>query len=160
MKESEGVSLCKFKSGLIYARIAKPLILPLLFFALYKTMHFFKKITRTKLAASEATWRLPSSPIVKENVGVSSCKFKSGLIYTRIAKPYILPWLCFSPCIKQYTFSKKTRTKFAGSEATWRLPSSPIVKKNLCMFYVVVVAVVVVVVVAVDVVVVVTVNGA
>ena len=38
----------------------------------------------------------------------------------------------------------------AATEGAWRLPSSPIVRKNMCIFYVVVVAVVVVVVVAVD----------
>ena len=45
----------------------------------------------------------------------------------------------------------KSRLKIAATEVTWRLPSSPIVEKNMCNFYVVVVAVVVVVVVAVDV---------
>ena len=39
----------------------------------------------------------------------------------------------------------------SATEGTWRLPSSPIVEKNICIFYVVVVAVVVVVVVAVGV---------
>ena len=49
------------------------------------------------------------------------------------------------------TFFKKTRTKLAATERHWRLPSSPIAEKNMCIFYVVVVAVVVMVVVAVDV---------
>ena len=46
----------------------------------------------------------------------------------------------------------KSRTKIGDSEPYWRLPSSPLVEKNMCIFYVVVVAVVVVVVVAVDIV--------
>ena len=45
---------------------------------------------------------------------------------------------------------KKTAARIAASEANWRLQPSPIVEKNMCIFYVVVVAVVVVVVVAVD----------
>ncbi len=53
---------------------------------------------------------------------------------------------------KQYTFSTKTRTKLAASDQYWRLLTSPIVEKNMCIFLVVVVAVVVVVVVAVDIV--------
>ena len=47
--------------------------------------------TRTKLAAYERDWRLPSSPIVRKKTVVSLCKFKSVLIYTWIAKPFILP---------------------------------------------------------------------
>ena len=47
---------------------------------------------------------------------------------------------------------RKTREIIAASEGTWGLPSSPIVEKNMCIFYVVVVAVVVVAVVAVDIV--------
>ena len=58
----------------------------------------------------------------------------------------------FSAHQKQYTFSKKTRTKLAASLPHWRLLTSPIVEKNICIFLVVVVAVVVVVVVAVDIV--------
>ena len=46
--------------------------------------------------------------------------------------------------------NQKTRERIAATERHWRLPSSPIVEKNMCIFYVVVVAVVVVVVVAVD----------
>ena len=46
----------------------------------------------------------------------------------------------------------KTRVNNSASEGDWRLPSSPIVGKNMCIFYVAVVAVVVVVVVAVDIV--------
>ena len=44
----------------------------------------------------------------------------------------------------------KSLFKIAAPEGYWRLPSSPITKKHMCIFYVVVVAVVVVVVVAVD----------
>ena len=53
---------------------------------------------------------------------------------------------------KQYTRFQTTRTKLAAYEREWRLLTSPIVEKNMCMFYVVVFAVVVVVVAAVDVV--------
>ena len=50
------------------------------------------------------------------------------------------------------TLFQKTRTKLAASFIHWRLLTSPIVEKNICIFLVVVVAVVVVVVVAVDIV--------
>ena len=56
-----------------------------------------------------------------------------------IAKPLYLP-LHFSPCVKQYIF-QTTRTKLAASVAHWRLLTSPIVEKNMCIFLVVVVAV-------------------
>ena len=51
-----------------------------------------------------------------------------------------------------FDFCYKTAGQLAASEQYWRLPSSPIVEKNMCIFLVVVVAVVVVVVVAVDIV--------
>ena len=68
-----------------------------------------------------------------------------------IAKPFILPMqvVCNT---KMKTLFQKTRTKLSESVPYWRLLTSPIVEKNMCIFYVVVVAVVVVVVVAVDIV--------
>ena len=44
--------------------------------------------TRERIAASEGTWRIPSSPIVGEKRVVSLCKLTSVLIYRRIAKPF------------------------------------------------------------------------
>ena len=64
--------------------------------------------------------------------------------------------LCFTVAFffitKNNTLFQKTRTKLAASGEDWRLLTSPIVEKNMCIFLVVVVAVVVVVVVAVDIV--------
>ena len=57
---------------------------------------------------------------------------------------------CKFPAIRKKTLFQKVRTKHVASERDWRLPSSPIVGKNMCIVYVVVVAVVVVGVVAVD----------
>ena len=37
--------------------------------------------------------------------------------------------------------NRKTAARIADTEGPWRLPSSPIVEKNMCMFYVAVVAV-------------------
>ena len=68
-----------------------------------------------------------------------------------IAKPFVLPLQIFPP-IKNNTLFQKTRTKLAASDPHWRLLTSPIVEKNMCIFLVVVVAVVVVVVVAEDIV--------
>ena len=68
-----------------------------------------------------------------------------------IAKPFVLP-LQFFFITKNNTLFQKTRTKLAASGKDWRLLTSPIVEKNMCIFLVVVVAVVVVVVVAVDIV--------
>ena len=68
-----------------------------------------------------------------------------------IAKPFVLP-LHFFFITKNNTLFQKTRTKLAASDPNWRLLTSPIVEKNMCIFLVVVVAVVVVVVVAVDIV--------
>ena len=68
-----------------------------------------------------------------------------------ISKPFILPLQIVLP-IKNNTLFQTTRTKLAATDPYWRLLTSPIVEKNMCVFYVVVVAVVVVVVVAVDIV--------
>ena len=68
-----------------------------------------------------------------------------------IAKRFILPLHLFS-LRKTTHFFKKTRTKLAATGEDWRLLTSPIVEKNMCIFLVVVVAVVVVVVVAEDIV--------
>ncbi len=59
---------------------------------------------------------------------------------------------CIIFITKNNTLFETTRTKLAATEAYWRLLTSPIVEKHICIFLVVVVAVVVVVVVAVDIV--------
>ena len=71
------------------------------------------------------------------------------LIYKRIAKPFILPLQIFASITNNTSFSQNSRNN-AATQAHWRLLTSPIVEKNMCIFLVVVVAVVVVVVVAVD----------
>ena len=61
----------------------------------------------------------------------------------------LFPSAKFSLCIKQkvdFYFTENPIGICAASEAYWRLPSSPIVKKDMCVFHVVVVAVVVVIV--------------
>ena len=47
--------------------------------------------SRMKISASEATWWLPSSPILEQKRKDLLCKFKSVLIYKWGAKPLILP---------------------------------------------------------------------
>ena len=54
-----------------------------------------------------------------------------------IAKPFVL-LLQFFFITKNNTLFQKTRTKLAATEGTWRLASSPIAEKNMCIFYVVV----------------------
>ena len=123
---------CELKSVLIYTWIAKPFILPLQMFALSKIKITFSK-TRTKLAAYEGHWRLPSSPIVRKKHVVFLCKLKSVLIYTWIAKPFILPLQMFALSNIKITFSK-TRMKLAAYERHWRLPSSPIARRKHVVF--------------------------
>ena len=82
--------------------------------------------TRTKIGDTERHWRLPSPPIVGEKHVVSLCKFESVLIYTWIAKPFILPLQIFDTHKLSFR-NRKTRTKLAAYERDWRLPSSPIV---------------------------------
>ena len=139
-----------FESVLIYTRIAKPFILPLQIVA-FTRINITVCKTAARIAASAPDWRLPSSPIVEKKHGVSLCKINSVLIYTRIAKPFILPLQYVRP-IKNSTPFQTTRTKLAATVANWRLLTSPTVEKNMCIFLVVVIAVVVVVVVAVDIV--------
>ena len=74
----------------------------------------FRK-TRTKIGDSEPYWRLPSSPIVEKKHVVSLCKFKSVLIYTWIAKPFVLPLQIFGTrdfYNKKMTFVVKPERKF------------------------------------------------
>ena len=101
------ISLCKFKSVLIYTWIAKPFILPLQIFLNTKNVTFLKK-TRTKLAATEGDSRLRNSPIVENKTVVSLCKLKSVLIYTWIAKPFILPLQIFATITNKITFSQNS----------------------------------------------------
>ena len=58
------------------------------------------------MRASEGHWRLPSSPIVGEKNKVFLCEFKSVLIYTWIAKPFILPLQFFAKITFNITFSQ------------------------------------------------------
>ena len=46
--------------------------------------------TAARIAASEESWRLPSSPIVEKKHVVFLCKFERVLIYTWIVKPVVL----------------------------------------------------------------------
>ena len=87
--------------------IAKPFVLPLRILFITKNNTLFQK-TRTKLAASERHWRLRSSPIVENKTVVSLCKFKSVLIYTWIAKPFILPLQIFATITNKITFSQNS----------------------------------------------------
>ena len=61
------------------------------------SLHFDGEIQKTaaRIAAYEQYWRLPSSPIVERKHAISLCEFKSVLIYTWIAKPFILPLQIF-----------------------------------------------------------------
>ena len=48
-----------------------------------------------KIAATERYWRPPSSSIVEQKHVVFLCKLKSVLIYTWVAKPFVLPLQIF-----------------------------------------------------------------
>ena len=100
--------LCKFKSVLSYMRIAKPFVLPL---------HFFVTITNNTTCSQNSRnnrrirRRLPAPEFAnsgKQTV-VSLCKFKSVLIYTWIAKPFILPLQMFASITKNTTCSQDSR---------------------------------------------------
>ena len=58
-----------------------------------------------------------------------------------IGSPNPLFYRCIFFITKNNTLFRKTRTKLAASEGYWRLLTSPIVEKNMCIFLVVVVAV-------------------
>ena len=89
----------------------------------------FSGKSRMKMIASERHWRLPSSPIVRPKHKDLLCKLKSVLIYTRIAKPFILPLQMFAFTKMKITFCK-TAARMADTAPDWRLPSSPIVEKK------------------------------
>ena len=55
--------------------------------------------------------------------------FKSELIYTQIAKPFILPLQIFF-ITKMKTLFQKTAARTPASERHWRLLTSPIVEKK------------------------------
>ena len=82
--------------------------------------------SRMKMRASEAHWRLPSSPIVRKKHVLSLCK---------LAKcPNPLFYRCkFLPRLNRdcfFDFCYKSRMKMRASDPYWRLPSSPIVRKK------------------------------
>ena len=77
---------------------------------------------------------------------VSLCKSKNALIYTWVAKPFILPLHNFDK-LKKYIRNRKGAARIGASEGTWGIPSSPIVGHLYVNFSYVVVVVVVVVVV-------------
>ena len=124
--------------------IAKPFILPLQMFGNTKMNTLFQT-TRTKLAASEGTWRLPSSPIVENNlcfpyVNSNSREkciesiFHDCFQHSRekcIGSPNPLFYRCkFSNSLHLYEKIQKTAARIAASEADWRLQPSPIVRKK------------------------------
>ena len=88
---------------------------------LQTTLLFYKN--REGRAATEPTWRLPSSPIVRKNQKDFLCKFKSVLIYMRIAKTYILPLQMFVPITNNTTFSQNSR----NNEGNWATLAAPVV---------------------------------
>ena len=85
--------------------------------------------TAARIAATDQYWRLPSSPIVENKHVVSLCKLKSVLIYTWVAKPFILPLQIFDTHEISIQ-NRKTAARMRASEQYWRLPSSPIVKNK------------------------------
>ena len=103
-------SLCKFKSVFILASLCKtihfskvywfthgspnPLFYRCKFWPRLRIRLLFRKTAAT-IAATERHWRLRSSPIVENKTVVSLRKLKSVLIYTWIAKPFILPLQIF-----------------------------------------------------------------
>ena len=119
------------KSVLIYTRIVKPFILQLHFSHRLQTILLFHK-TREIIAASEQNWRLPSSPMVRKKHKDFLCKFKSVLIYTRIAKPFILP-LQFVVSITNNTTCSQNSNENSGFR---RILAAPVVaysgKKCAC----------------------------
>ena len=77
------------------------------------------------------TWRVGNKDFL--------CKFKSVLIYIRVAKPFIFYRCKFSRRLQTILLFHKTRTKIGDTERHWRLPSSPIVRQKHKIFFVIVV---------------------
>ena len=129
--------------------IAKPFILPLQIFAFTKIKITFCK-TRTKTGDSQQHWRLPSPPIVEKKhvhfptVNSNSrekcieyifhdCFQNSREKCIGSPNPYI--YRCkFSRRLQIRLLFRKTAARVAVSEHYWRLPSSPTVEKNMCIF--------------------------
>jgi len=70
--------------------------------------------SRLTIAASEALWRLPSPPTVGEKYTALFCKFKCGLLYKWIAKPFRLPLQLFG--------NTKMKNKQWIIKADWKSP--------------------------------------
>ena len=88
----------------------------------------FRK-TAARIAASEATWRLPSSPIVEKNMWFSYVNWK--VYWFTQGSPNPLFYRCkFSPRLQIRLLFRKTAARIAAYERYWRLPSSPIVRKK------------------------------
>ena len=101
------VSFCKFKSVLIYIRIAKPFVLPLQIFATITNKITFSQ----NCSENRRLWASLADPGVayssRKTYGFPYVNWKVYWFTHRIAKPLYLP-LQFFLCIKQYTFSKNS----------------------------------------------------
>jgi len=112
--------------------VKKPFVLPLQIFATITNNTTFSQNSRN----NKGIWRTLAAPVVansgKKHV-VSLCKFKSVLIYTRIAKPFILPLQIFATITNNTTFSQNSR----NNKGIWRTLAAPVVAnsgKKTCGF--------------------------
>ena len=103
----------------------KPLFYRCKFSWRLQTILLFHK-TREIIAAYEPYWRLPSSPVVRPKHKDLLCKFKSVLIYTRIAKPFILPLQIFVTITNNTTCSQNS----TNNEGIWALLAAPVVANS------------------------------
>ena len=90
----------------------------------------FSGKTRTKTRASEAHWRLPSPPVVREKYVICLCelgKCPNPLFYRCKFLERLNHYINFD-------FSGKTRTKTGDTHPDWRLPSPPIVGEKHVLF--------------------------
>ena len=102
--------------------------------------------TAARIAVSEGAWRLPSSPIVEKQMCISLCKFfitwnmywiHISLLFSK--KSWNMYWSEFiedlyekvSTSLVLYIQNRKTAARTPDSQPHWRLPSSPIVEKNV-----------------------------
>ena len=105
--------------------------------------HFDIEIQKAaaRTPATEAYWRLPSSPIVEKNIlKMTAAVIKHDVNHLLIknngnATARQKPLKIFRTDKKQWE-NQKTRERIAATEQYWRLPSSPIVEKNMWFPYV------------------------
>ena len=111
---------------LIYIRIAKPFVLPLQIFAsITNNTSFSQNSNETR-----RPWAVLAAPVVANSGewkhAIPLCEFKSVLVYTWIAKPFVLPLQIFASITNNTSFSQNSNE----TRRIWAVLAAPVVANS------------------------------